>query len=333
MHQDHQTRQYDLGERARGSVPVRVKQGMVRGFALGVVMALPLVGYSGTAMAAKGGTAAKCAKHPNSRACRTGGKAGNTPELTIQVDPNLLPETFQSDVYAVIQVEANPEYAGDDVTVSSSQLNGSCEMVRYEAVGTKLMPGYLSVALDNNGNATVIAQGQDCAPGNDLIEADLAVAPYLTVVTVLHVYPPFVLVPGVYPNPTTSGTVTTGQVETGDSGTTASSVLNVFYVATDPVYAEQPVEIDSAQLDARCGTGWEWVPGDLGAPGTNVAKGAGPNTGPLATAIVDDDGNAVFVFGGESCAAGSSVVTADVVAGTHPTYVNTYTIVAPTPTV
>jgi len=45
--------------------------------------------------------------------------------------------------------------------------------------------------------------------------------------------------------------------------------------------------------------------------------------------ILDDDGNAEFVFKGISCAAGPSAVMADVLAGSHPTYVTTYTVCAP----
>ena len=49
---------------------------------------------------------------------------------------------------------------------------------------------------------------------------------------------------GLYGYPTTSGTVSGGEVETGDSALPDSSVAYaVFYVETDPVYAEQTVQI------------------------------------------------------------------------------------------
>jgi hypothetical protein len=50
-------------------------------------------------------------------------------------------------------------------------------------------------------------------------------------------------------------------------------------------------------------------------------------------ASIDDDGNAVVLFAGSSGAAGPSVVTADVDAGTHPTYATTFTILPPEPTI
>jgi hypothetical protein len=117
--------------------------------------------------------------------------------------------------------------------------------------------------------------------------------------------------------PQTSGIVTTGQVETGDSATSGDSdVLAVFYVEDNPVYAEQPVEINSDQLIDRCASASFSQP---------VFGGGGPAT-------LDDDGNAIFLFFGSSCAAGSSEVIADVEAGTHDTFTNTFNIVAPQPT-
>ena len=61
------------------------------------------------------------------------------------------------------------------------------------------------------------------------------------------------------------------------------------------------------------------------------------NQGSFATAVasatLDDDGNAAIAFSGSSCAPGNSTVVADVDAGIHSTYSTTFTIVAPTPTI
>jgi hypothetical protein len=46
----------------------------------------------------------------------------------------------------------------------------------------------------------------------------------------------------------------------------------------------------------------------------------------------DRNGNAVFIFMGQSCASGTSEVMADVLAGTHPTYVTDFTVDPPAPT-
>ena len=188
----------------------------------------------------------------------------------------------------------------------------------------------ITAVLDDDGNATVDVAGLDCAPGTDVIEADLEQAPYLTALTTLTATPPAVSTPGVtgYPNPE----VETGDTTTGINGPSGNSdVYAIFYVEDNPVYAEQDVEIGSAQLEARCGEGWEWISGNFG---TDVGGPGGmANTGPEATTTLDDDGNAVFAFKGISCAAGDSEVIADVEAGTHDTFYTTYTITAPEPTI
>ena len=48
-------------------------------------------------------------------------------------------------------------------------------------------------------------------------------------------------------------------METGDTGPLLdqSDVIAVFEVETDPVYAEQTVEISSSQLQDRCGAAWD----------------------------------------------------------------------------
>jgi hypothetical protein len=101
-------------------------------------------------------------------------------------------------------------------------------------------------------------------------------------------------------------------VETGDS-----DVYAIISVATDPVYAEQTVELVSS-VAGRCATG-TWF--------TNQ----GSFTGSTATAAIDDDGNANFSFLGASCAPGTVQVTAIVEAGTEPSATATFTIDPPAP--
>ena len=112
-------------------------------------------------------------------------------------------------------------------------------------------------------------------------------------------------------------------METGDTTTSGfSNVYTVFYVDTDPVYAEEPVEISSPELEDRCGGGWRFEPGR----GTVVTQASGTT---VATGTLDDDGNATFVFKGVSCAPGTSTVTADIGAGIHSTYTTIFTIDPP----
>jgi hypothetical protein len=198
------------------------------------------------------------------------------------------------------------------------------------------MGSVANVTLDNEGNATVIVVGTDCAPGSDLVEADLAVAPFYTATTWVTVNPPTVTPPGVYGQPQTNGAAE--EVETGDTQASGDSdVYAVFFVEENPVYAEQTVEIGSTQLQDRCQTGWEWFPSNANvpkAPGTIGYSGPVTNTSTKTpSTVLDDDGNAAFVFKGSSCAAGPSVVVADILAGVLDTYTTTFTVEPPAPTI
>jgi len=319
---------------------MKIRRHGVKLMTLVVVVSMPLLGLSAAASAkAAVGSAKWCAAHPvlakTKPACSTStgkGTGGDPPTITVQIDPNPLVETYQSDIVSVVQVETSPSFADDAVTVSSSQLSASCDGGTYFGTGSGISgTDSATVYLDDDGNATLFMGGEDCAPGSDVVEADLNVAPYYTALGTLVANPPVVTTAGVSGFPTYSGIVTTGEVETGDTALSGNSdVYAVFYVETDPVYAEQPVEISSNELESRCGQGWDLVsPSDLGA-------GIGSGTGtvePPAEGFLDDDGNAVFVFYGASCAAGPSEVIADVMAGTHTTYTTIFNIVAPAPTI
>jgi hypothetical protein len=301
---------------------------------LALVVTLPLLGLSDVASAkvrAKG-----CHK---THTCRSGGGSptgsgtgASSVPITIQIDPNPLVETYQSDIAAVVQVETSPSFANDAVNISSSQLTATCSFTDYDTNEGQAGNSNITVFLDDDGNVNLFVEGFNCAPGSDVFEADLEVAPYYTAVGTLVVSPPVVTTPGVYAYPTTSGTVTTGEVATGTgTGFGESDIYAIFYVETSPVYAEQPVEISANELESRCG-GPSWalqpearLPGGVEEPGGTV--------GPPATSVLDDDGNAEFAFFGASCAAGTSTVVADVEAGTHPTFTTTFTVVAPQPTI
>jgi uncharacterized repeat protein (TIGR01451 family) len=224
---------------------------------------------------------------------------------------------------AVIEVSTSPSYAGDPVLIASSQLQSSCQgHITFETLqgGSTVAPrtsaNSITVILDDDGDATVVVTGSNCAPGTDVIDSDLTVAPYLTAITTVVVEPSQTSAAGVVASPST-------EVETGDTAASGNSdVYAVFTVETDPVYAEQPVEISAPELENRCGGGWRFEPGT----GTTINQTSGTT---VASGILDDDGNASFVFKGRSCAAGPSTVIADVLAGTHPTYVTTFTVSAP----
>jgi hypothetical protein len=311
-----------------------------RAMALTLVVAMPLLALAGTASARTAkNAAAACVKHPGRTKCKTGGGGAGTggapAPLVVSVQPNPLVETGPSEIHAVIQIEAALAFADAQVTVSSQQLINDCgtNTVQYvtNAGGGGRPPGFFSdtitLTLDNDGNATVALYAADCAPGSSLIEVDLEKAPYYTATATLVALPPQVTTPGLtgFPN---------NEVETGDtygipSPSGNSDVYAVFYVETDPVYAEDQVTITSPQLEARCGQGY-WFQGGNGGSVTISSTGTVQNAGPGSQ--LDNDGNAVFIFIGASCAPGDSVVTADVEGGTHQTYSMVYTILAPAPT-
>jgi hypothetical protein len=301
------------------------------------VVSLPLIGFSGLASAKAARACHTTHSCKSGGGSPTGGGAGaDAAPLTVQVDPSPLVETYQSFVVATVQVETSPSFAGDPVDISASQLYAVCRFgTAFDGFAiTAGGPQMVTVTLDDDGNATVLLFGDDCAPGPSVVEADLAVAPYYTALTTLDALPPVVTAPGVTGYPKTSGKVSGGEVETADTGSLfdGSYVYGVFYVETNPVYAEQTVDINSPELEDRCGTFWLWQT----FTAADSAEGAGDTTytgNTDITGTLDDDGNAVFFFEGASCAAGPSVVTADVDAGSHPTYTTTFNVLAPQPTI
>jgi hypothetical protein len=326
-----------------------IRRRSVRFVAMALVVSLPLLGMSGVASAKAAKAAKGCHK---THSCKSGtGVGGGTgappaaPTMVVTADPDPLVETGLSSINTVVQVETSPSFAGDEVEISSSQLIDSCGIVYFQTVQPAPgAAGYdntfyttdspIEVTLDNDGNVTLVINGTDCAPGPDLIDASLVAAPYYTAITTLVAEPPNVTAPGVtvYPNP---------EVETGEDMTSVddccgeceeeceeetidgSDVYAVFYVETNPVYAELPVQISDTQLEDSCGGGFDWYTGDYNEIIT---------TSPPAETL-DNDGNAVFVFFGTSCAPTTSEVVADVDAGTHPTYTTTFTVLPPTPTI
>jgi hypothetical protein len=259
-----------------------------------------------------------------------------TPQIMVTASPNPVVETSTSNVAVVIQVESNPSNAGSNVTISSTQLSSRCATTNFHTFNSGVHAGSITITLDNDGNALVILNATDCAPGSALIDASLDAPPFSTAITKLVIEPPQVTAPGlhVFPNP---------EVEAGDGvAAVAPAVANVaseaefvFYIETNPVYAEQSASITSDQLTERCGGGsiWENSAGTFVAAFDSAAAANGVVA--ISTAFgdsIDNDGNYVFDFWGSSCAAGKSVVIAEIGAG-GPTYSAQATILPPAVTI
>ena len=246
------------------------------------------------------------------------------PQILVTVSPNPLIETGVSEVHGVVQVEARPAYAGMSVDIESEQLDLACSAVYFaqnsgytESVSFGLDTPAV-VTLDAEGNATVELDAYGCPPEHFLLEADLVKAPYYTATTILKVKPPNKTKHGLtgYPNP---------EVETGDATFTGSNVYAVFYVEMPPVYAEKAVVISSPELQNRCLSGFEWEAANSGYPPTHSTTGG-------VSTLLDDDGNAVFIFEGISCGAGPSTVAAGLMSGGL-SVTTKYVIDSPVPTV
>jgi hypothetical protein len=262
-------------------------------------------------------------------------------QILVTVSPNPAVETSTSNVDLVIQVETNPTFANDTVTISSTQLTAACPGAANNPAyatlegGTPLAPvaplNSITVTLDNDGNATVTVDALNCRPGTDLVEADLNAPPFLTATTRLTLLPPQVTPRGIKGYPA-------NEVVTGDGGQglySASDLYSVFYVETNPVFAEQTVTIAADQLTERCGLGFSWY-NSASFPATVVAGANGSlgpgSTGNVVSQALDNDGNAAFIFTGASCAAGKSTIVAEVL-NNGPTYSTQYNILPPAVTI
>ena len=314
---------------------------LARLVALTVVGAMPLVGMAGVASAAKVKASPKaCIKHPHKAGCakgNSGGGAGGAtggatpPNIIVSVSPNPVQEVGQSEIDVIIQVETLPIFANQTVDISSQQLFLSCLSLSWKSSASNtpshvigIAAGITGVILDNDGNATVELQGMDCAPGQNLIEADLAGAPYTTATATLTASPP-----GVTAFPTITG-APNPEVETGDNGpgNSESQVYANFLIEENPVYAEQIVNVTSAQLTNRCELGRTLWSSTAGVGGGGALLGT---TG--VTAVLDNDGNATVELQGEDCAPGANLVEADLGAAPYTTATATLTAAPPGVTV
>jgi len=226
-----------------------------------------------------------------------------------------------SSIADVVEVECQPVFAEHFVKVTATELFNRCAKKLSWSVPAPYAPvtgPSISLKLDNDGNAIAVAWGgPSCAAGESTISAHLEEAPYTTVVTGFTVLPPRPTPPGVSASPAK-------QVEYEEN----SSVATIVQVEFPPVYAEKFVSINASQLFARCQVAPKllWV---------------GPNEKVLATETeeltevkLDNDGNAfVVLLGGESCAAGPSVIEASLEEAPYTTFETEFEVLPPEPTI
>jgi hypothetical protein len=296
---------------------MNAKSGGFRLTALATLVAMSLVGVGGVA-------SAKTHGHHHGAAPSA---------ISITASPTLAREVGQSVVADVIQVETNPSFAGDAVTINASKLAASCKgdfSLDTLQGGTPnalvTASKEINVVLDDDGNVTVVASGENCVPGRRKIEAELDVEPFYTASMSLKVKSSIATTSGMLGEPQTDGA--TGEVETGDTSNSGfSDVYALFYVETGAGYSGQPVEVDFSQLAASCSEGWE------AAAITGQVSATNTNTSPEITSNLDSNGNAAFLFVGAMCAPTTSQVNAEVEAETDPTYSTTFTVDPPAPVI
>jgi len=292
-------------------------------FAGVAVFALSLFLLSGTAFAHA--THHKKAKPGN------GASGGPTPETCVV---HALPSSFMdqgefgtaSSVADIVEVECEAVYAEKQVRISANELFSRCDKKLYwftphtdfdDNGGLVTGPSF-TVELDNAGNGTaIIMGGPSCAAGESLISAHLESPPFTTVTTGFTVVPPRPTEPGVFATPAT-------KVE-GEVNSDAATILQVEF---PPVFAEEPVNINAAQVFARCHIEDKAEFLVMGPSGPEVR--AENDAEEVSGITLDNDGNAfVVLVAGESCAAGTSLIEASLENAPYTTYTTNFTIEPP----
>ncbi|HTY97624.1 MAG TPA: hypothetical protein VMB91_11335 [Solirubrobacteraceae bacterium] len=282
------------------------------------VLALSLFLLSGSAFA-------HAAHHKKAKPNNETG-AGSTGACVV----NALPSSFMdqgefsnaSSVADIVEVECEEVYAEQSVQISANELYSRCDQSLYWRTpygSGKFGTGpNFKVRLDNDGNATaIVIGGPSCAAGESLIAAHLEVAPYTTVTTAFTVLPPRPTEPSVKAEPSS-------KVE----GEEYSDVATIVEVEFPPVFAEEPVNINSNEFYSRCHNNpkTEAIVMFDGKP--LVVRGL--EEGKL---YLDNDGNAFAVLiGNSSCAAGTSMIEASLENAPYTTYTTEFTIEPPQPT-
>jgi hypothetical protein len=224
-----------------------------------------------------------------------------------------------SSVADIVEIECNPEFAGEKVKISDTELASRCRNNLSWGSPANIRAGFTEgktfvVTLDDDGNATAaVWGGPGCASGETLMSAHLEHPPFPTVTTNFEVLSPRVTPTGVEALPA-------AQVEDD----TTSSVATIIQVEFPSVYAEQDVNISAEQLFARCGVAPKtvWVGPD--------EKILGIGTEGVSKVKLDDDGNAfVVLLGVSSCASGESEIEASLEVAPFTTVVNDFTVLPP----
>jgi uncharacterized lipoprotein YajG len=303
-----------------------------------IVLALSLFMLTGTALA-------RTAHH--SKHATTKSTTPTTEECVVKSEPGAFMDTGESvlgapnrasSVADIIEVECLEEYAGSTVKVADQELWARCKNAEKEHLMSWTVPpatpaefGDTSpeaeATLDNDGNATFVVWGTNCAAGETLVTADLEAGKHPTVTTTFTVTPPRPTPESIQVYPAVEG-ATNGEGAAMDNDVNSSTAA-IVYLEFSPEFAEEFVNVNDRQLFAKCKLGNKvvWI-------GPNEEELAtGPEAG-VETVQLDNDGNAfVVAIAGESCQAGKTLVEASLEAAPYTTLYTTLTVLPPEPTI
>jgi hypothetical protein len=223
--------------------------------------------------------------------------------------------TTASSAADVVTVECHPVFAEKMVTITSDELYSRCaDGLSWMGTPGNLPTGTVTgpsvdTMLDNDGEATVVAfGGPSCAAGSSDISAHLDAPPFATVTTRYRIIAPQDTPRGVFALPSS-------QVEDSVN----SSAATIVYAEFNPVYSEQTVMFRSNELNDRCAGGVTWI-----------VPGSPDQTGPTATATLDNNGNAwAIALAGPSCAAGTSQIEASLTSAPYNSRMTSFDILSP----
>lgn len=206
----------------------------------------------------------------------------------------------------IVEVECGGE-AGKQVSIEDRELDARCgkHLTWYSTSPLGKITGTgIKVTLDEAGQATAVASGYGCVPGETLVAASLDSAPYSTVDTTFTVLPPSQGTPGVFALPERA-------VEGGD-GTVAAVVETVF----EPVFAQERAELALSNLSNRCKRHLLWIFQGKERAGAKSIE-----------VQLDNNGRAfAIVIGGPGCSRGESLILAELVQAPYTQFTTTLTI-------
>jgi hypothetical protein len=233
-----------------------------------------------------------------------------------------------SSVAVIFEVECNPEYAEDEVTINDQELYNRCDDELSWAEPPNEPSDWsgpeTNATLDDNGNAKVVAfGGPSCAAGETIVLADLDAGNHSTAMTQFTVLPPKVTPEGISVFPSAEGEASEeGEGATMDNSLNSSTVA-IIQVEFSPEFAEEYVNISDHQLYGKCHDELAWY----GPDEEYLSDSSGVSDEEVR---LDDDGNAfVVVIGGPSCQAGKTVVEASLEEAPYTTYTTNLTVLPP----